>query len=273
MKFKSLIVISFCIILITSSCNASTEAIANTSTPSFTETPMKTHTPPPTATIESTPTDIPTEVPTETPVPEPTHNAVFIETDRGMVSGKMTVTYTMVVTGFEPNENFIMEFHKYVRGDLGQKVEVYSDGIFVRFSDSGKPITLGLQDFSPGEPHYVTLINADGIEVGSARTIPFPLEIRGQDECVLSIIIGSSTGEIFLVEGEGFESNEEIEFISVSEGETIPSTISAEPDGTFENVLLPAVIGKDSGNASIAAKGMKCDLYLDYSWGAAAFDQ
>lgn len=273
MIFKRLYVYRICFVLVISGCSGSSESTANTPSPSFTETPKSTQTPSPTVTAESTPTETPTDVPTETPTPEPTHFVIFVERGRGMVSGKMTVTYAMVVTGFEPNKNFFMEFHKYVRGDLGQKIEAYTDGLIVRSSENGKAVTLGLQDFSPGEPYYVTIVDTNGDELASARTIPFPLEARGQDECVLSIIIGSSSGEIFQIEGKGFEPNEEIEFTSTSEGEVISSTISTKSDGTFENVLLPAVIGKDSGDASVSAKGVNCDLSLEYSWGAAAFDK
>ena len=264
-----------CFASMISGCSNSPEAITNTQTPSSTEIPTKTDTPPPTATIENTPTNTPTEVPTETPAPESPYSVLFVESDRGIISGKMTVTYALIVIGFEPNERFFMEFYKYLPGDLGDnRREFYTEGLLiVKSVENGEAFTLGLQEFPPGEPFHVILLNSDEDELASARTVPNPIEVHGQDECALFIIIGDSTGEIFLVEGEGFEPNEEIEFTSVSEGETLPSTISAESDGSFENILLPAVIGKDSGNASIAAKGMKCDLYLEYSWGAAAFDQ
>jgi len=268
-------VLIVCFSSIISGCGNSPEIIANTQPPTSTETPTKTYTPLPTATIENTPTNTPTEIPTETPAPESPYTVLFVESDRGMISGKMTVTYAMIVTGFEPNEKFFMEFYKYMPGDLGgERREFYTEGfLLVKSVESGEAFTPGLQGFAPGEPFRVSLMNADGDELASARIVPMPLEVRGQDECVLSIIIGNSTGEIFHIEGAGFEPNEEIEFTSVSEGETIPSTVLIESDGTFENILLPAVVGKDSGNASVAAKGMNCDLYLEYAWGAAAFDQ
>ena len=73
----------------------------------------------------------------------------------------------------------------------------------------------------------------------------------------------------FGFEGQGFQPNETLEIISISEGETLNLSLNADEKGSFQAGMSPAVIGKDGGNGKIIVKRKNNDESgtVNYTWG------
>jgi hypothetical protein len=84
----------------------------------------------------------------------------------------------------------------------------------------------------------------------------------------LSVELMDPTGNVFRIRGEGFEPGEEVRTPHRSEDEVLDGiTKTASPTGGFEFIMLPAVVGKTGGSASISATGQACSVpALPYKW-------
>ncbi len=121
-----------------------------------------------------------------------------------------------------------------------------------------------------GEPLELALVAEDGSGQVVARIIPAPIEASGAGGCRLSIELMDPRGSAFRIKGEGFEPGEEVRTPHRSEDEVLDITKRASATGGFEFIVLPAVIGKTGGSASISATGRVCSVpTLSYRWGTA----
>jgi hypothetical protein len=121
-----------------------------------------------------------------------------------------------------------------------------------------------------GEPLELALVAEDGSGQVVARIIPAPIEARGTGDCRLSVELMEPTGKIFMIRGEGFDPGEEVRLLDISEDEVMGDSKRISSTGRFELVILPAVVGKAGGEASISAIGRACSVpALPYKWGIA----
>jgi hypothetical protein len=75
----------------------------------------------------------------------------------------------------------------------------------------------------------------------------------------------STKGDSFVIYGEGFEPNEELTSTSNSEGEVIEYENKADSNGRFTTVLLPSVVGKESGTVTYTVSGKAGTLSVSFS--------
>ena len=129
---------------------------------------------------------------------------------------------------------------------------------------------LGTGPVLRGEPLTLALVAEDGSGQAVARLVPAPIEARGAGGCRLSLELMESTGNTFAVRGEGFEPGEEVRVLDRSGDEIVEGKRRTSPSGGFELVMLPAVVGRTGGEASISAIGRTCSVpALPYGWGTA----
>ena len=102
------------------------------------------------------------------------------------------------------------------------------------------------------------------------KTIPFPIAAKGEGRCHLWVELGSLSGTLFAIYGEGFEPGEEINFVVRSENEETNGRRKLRENGKFATILFPAVIGKQSGLATYTATGQRCNLKVEFEWGPPA---
>jgi peptidyl-prolyl cis-trans isomerase A (cyclophilin A) len=80
--------------------------------------------------------------------------------------------------------------------------------------------------------------------------------------------LGTPNATGFIIWGEGFEPDEEIDATSLSEGEVRKSKIKAGGAGRFMTIVGPAVVGKKSGSATYGVVGKSGEVKVSYQWGS-----
>ncbi len=119
-----------------------------------------------------------------------------------------------------------------------------------------------------GESFDIILLSEDKTFEVSAHIVMHPIENCSPNGQRISVELRSRYGSIYQCFGDGYLPNEELKTISRSENENIVQYINATEDGTFTFGLMPMVIGKTDGVASITIQRRNGDsLSLDYPWG------
>jgi hypothetical protein len=114
------------------------------------------------------------------------------------------------------------------------------------FKNLVEPLFLSADDYSKGQPFDVALVSTDETIKAYAKVIPFPIEAE-EGRCRLWVELASPKADGFLIQGEGFEPDEEVTTTSRSNGEVLEGTHKVPPDGKLFAVVLPVVIGKQEG--------------------------
>ncbi len=145
---------------------------------------------------------------------------------------------------------------------------VLADGSVVRRPTSD-PISIGLSSYSKGEALSIALMTADRSVIAYGKVILFPIE-ASEGSARVWVELLSTSGDMFGVYGAGFEANEEIAVTSNSEGEVIRISVKCDSQGRFTIVVLPAVVGKASGQASYTVTAKVGTLAVSFDWGPPA---
>jgi hypothetical protein len=153
--------------------------------------------------------------------------------------------------------------------DLIQRINKQDVPLMGFFDSAGQSLTVGVGHFAKGEAFEYAAVNSDKTIVIFWKLIPAPIEIV-QGMYRLWVELKSPDGKLFMAWGEGFEPNEEIDIVSTSDSEIVSGKQKADADGRVMVVLLPSVIGKTSGLASITLKGKAGEISLSYEWGPPA---
>ncbi len=148
------------------------------------------------------------------------------------------------------------------------ELTVLADGSVVNRSTSD-PISLELSSYAKGEALSIALMTADKSVIAYGKVILFPIEAR-QGAARMLVELLSNAGDLFAVYGVGFEPNEEIAAISDSEGEVIRTSMKCDGQGRFTTVILPAVVGKASGQTSYTVTAKVGTLVVTFDWGPPA---
>jgi hypothetical protein len=120
-------------------------------------------------------------------------------------------------------------------------------------------------DFVLGEALRVALIDADGEVRVYADAIPYPLEASSGSCTVVGEMLDR---ERFTFSGSGFAPGETLQFASRSGRQVIRRTEVADSQGRLGTILvLPAVRGRDGGNAAFEVVGQSCKVEVRYGWG------
>ena len=121
--------------------------------------------------------------------------------------------------------------------------------------------------FARGEPLEVAMISRDKTITAFGKIFPHPIESR-RNGYHLWIEVGSRQNDMFIVWGEGFEPDEEVDAVSFSDSEAGKFRNRANDKGQLGPIIvLPAIVGKTSGLASITIAGKVGKITVAYEWG------
>ncbi len=167
----------------------------------------------------------------------------------------------------------------------GQKYRVSTENlrgregsIAFQVNEKGKPIEIskdkidinmrifGLQNLHFSEPIFFCLESFDGKTQIEKIVIPKPIEAIGKDNAKISIMLLSSTLDLFVMKCEGFKKNEKVKLIGTSCHEKMEHCFEIASDPLIVS-SSPAVIGKTGGIASYTIKRKNEELKIIYPWG------
>jgi len=141
---------------------------------------------------------------------------------------------------------------------------ISSDGYVTK---GGSPVNIVFGGYTKGESAVLVLFNDDKTRIAACKIIPVPVETRlGNYHIWMEMVAKDNT--IHAIYAEGFDPNEEILYSSTSEGEIINSDLTVDENGRFTIVLLPAVIGKNSGTVNFNATGKMGTIGITFDWGS-----
>jgi hypothetical protein len=148
------------------------------------------------------------------------------------------------------------------------EMSVTSDGSIIP-KGSTTPISISFHSLAKGEAVVIALMTEDKSIIAYGKVIPYPIQAR-QGNSRIWVELMASTGGLFSVYGDGFEPNEELEITSNSAGEVAKFKLKVDGNGRFTNLLLPAVVGKESGVVTYTVVGKTGTLTVSFEWGPPA---
>lgn len=158
------------------------------------------------------------------------------------------------------------------RGDYGSMGEFVADenGKLVNVTTGQflSKLSFALGSFHRGEGCYYVLISEDKQESLSGHVVPHPYEHTFSDGAEFTITLISPDFSSFILVGKGFNPGENLKSISQSSGETLVTNFTVSNKGFFVSMLMPAVIGKNGGPATLTLQrdnGEKGSIH--YKWG------
>ncbi|HVT61435.1 MAG TPA: hypothetical protein VHR45_23935 [Thermoanaerobaculia bacterium] len=206
--------------------------------------------------------------------------------------GVLLVKYKLKATGFAPDASLAF-WVKRDRGYLQFPAKLGADGVveIKREGDSvslltiavhrrdegpvlvrnreGRPISLGLAGFAEGIPLSVAVATEDGKVHAQTKALPLPNQAAGEGGCSAAAEIQTPTGLVFLISLKGFQPGEDVQVESRYRKEVMSKVHKASDTGA---VSFPVLFGdRDSGKATISAKGGSCSVKLEYKIGRDAF--
>lgn len=127
------------------------------------------------------------------------------------------------------------------------------------------PFSIGR--YHKGEPLNLAVVSTDGAVKVFASAYPFPIQAR-DGNCSLTVELEDTSGNMFVIRGDGFEPGETVKTSSTWEPEA--GSQHASPEGKFHAAIRPAMKGKGSGSATFTAVGNSCHPSVSFEWGKAA---
>jgi len=121
-----------------------------------------------------------------------------------------------------------------------------------------------------GEPKRFGLISDDQKVRAVFTLVPFPIENLHQG-CRLEALLMLPDAVGVLLQGSGFASGEEVQFLSNSEGEEQKQKTKADENGEVRQAILPYVKGKESGTVTASLQGAKCKPNVSVRWGKGTY--
>lgn len=190
------------------------------------------------------------------------------------------VTYRMSASGFPQGKTYSLWFKRIGEESKRLVNKLYVDDSGVMIAQELRPgidvpflpaplaevLPLTLDHFQPGEPVSLSLVSEDKQIKGYGKAIPVPIEDR-DGSCHLYLELITPDRMTYAAWGTGFAPNEELMTESLSNGELIRSKRSAESDGGFLQIVLPATKPKSQGSATFSVTGTSCSLLVKYDWG------
>ena len=123
--------------------------------------------------------------------------------------------------------------------------------------------------FAKGEAWQLALISEDKTIMAFVKEMPDPIESR-QGDYRIWVELASPDGDRFIIWGEGFEPDKELDTTSTSDGELMKSKTKVGKDGRFMIIHFPAVVGKEDGLATFSVVGKAGEVTVSYEWGLPA---
>ena len=131
--------------------------------------------------------------------------------------------------------------------------------------------TFGITGYYKGEAVRLILTSVDQTVKAFAEVFPFPLEARDGPCHLWAELVPGAEGRAFAFYGDGFPRGAKVLTSSHSGHELLNRTITIPDDGSLPPmIILPAVVGQTSGEASFTAIGPECAPAVTYQWGPPA---
>lgn len=181
--------------------------------------------------------------------------------------GNIQYSYGIIVEGVPENEVYELWYKnlKVLKPDkLSFDVCVDNTGLLINCKDS-TGITINFFNQATGEATMLALQSKDKDTNACVKIIPNPNEVT-MGRYHLWVEIVTSRHNCFCVYGEGFESNEELNYELLSYTEELKANVKADDNGQFSVVLLPAVIGYESGQAMCTVIGKYGSISIEFTW-------
>ena len=206
---------------------------------------------------------------------------VLEETARTTLTDKtQEVTYRLLASGFPQGKTYSLWFTRIGEDSRRLVNKLYVDDSGVMIAQELQPgidvpflpapladvLPLTVDHFQPGEPVSLSLVSEDKQIKGYGKAFPVPIEDR-DGSCHLYLELITPDRMTYAAWGTGFAPNEELTTESLSNGEVIRSKRSAESDGGFLEILLPATKRRSQGRATFSVTGTSCSLLVRYDWG------
>ncbi len=172
------------------------------------------------------------------------------------------VTYEVVASGLSSDKQYELWLN---RSTTPSPVK----GAALRLRPDGTShATVNAYNFAKGESLEVGVIATDGSVKAFAEAYPDPLEAR-DGPCHLTLTLASSKGDLFVMRLDGFPPLSAVE-IRQSSGDEAPPPLRDTVDANGRRLWLTLPAARGEHRASIAVKGERCKVALDYFWGPEA---
>ena len=123
--------------------------------------------------------------------------------------------------------------------------------------------------FSPvkSEPIRIALVSDDDKHLRAVINFVLIPNRATDKSCSFEEVMLAPNSALVGLQGNGFEPNADVQFLSESEGEHHDGQIKADADGNFFFAMGPGVKGKDKGVAKVSVISRVCSLSLTVPWG------
>jgi hypothetical protein len=211
----------------------------------------------------------------------PGMSAQLREISRANVKGELEVQYHIFVTGAPKDPTYTLVDWPPNYPDPAPSIaglSILEDGLVVcagRATDQcSHPDKPGKTDapvklvFYPldGEIYRLALVSQDQKVKVFFAVVPAPIQAT-DNGCTLEVVSLRLKNQLVLIRGEGFQSNESVEFESTFYEQTHTLTDQVDPNGEFQLPMQPFVAGKSGGTTEIKLRGAKCAPVLKFQWG------
>ena len=187
----------------------------------------------------------------------------FIEKEKTTTNGSPAIIYYVSASGLPVDQVYhiwIKSLLNTIPTELSYSMKIDESGYL---ETSEGRFQLGFLAPAKGESMELALMTSDKTGGAFGKIIPYPIESQ-MGPYRLWAELYTKTGDMFRIYGEGFLPEEEIEFTSTSEGETAKGKINTDDNGRFSAVILPAVVGEESGSANYSVKGKNGEISVSY---------
>jgi len=195
------------------------------------------------------------------------------EDRRDVAEGTTRVSYHLITSGFPDGKTYHISFWPFgAAPGVDSRSQIITDG-------AGNLTLGGLRldtvnfvalRYAKGEPFRIGLISTDETVKAFAKAFPFPIEAR-DGSCHLWMELVTTDGDSFAVYGDGFDASDHVTYISTSGSEIIRGENVISSGGTLPpTIVSPAVVGQQSGMASLSVAGKSCVPIVNYAWGSPA---
>jgi hypothetical protein len=207
---------------------------------------------------------------------------IFKEKSRNKTSQGTLVSYDLFTVGLPKDQHYAL-----VAWPLNEKIQPMQSGISL--NADGRPTCAGKSkadcrpnkpDANPiidivlyaakGEPKRFGLVSEDQKWKVFGTIIAF-LNVSKDAACSLEAQLVTPDADAIFVKGHGFAPNVPVPQSTDSAGEVMMGTWQVNAKGDLAAIVLPAVRGKTSGDATILVKAPACEPKITFHWGKGSY--
>jgi hypothetical protein len=209
----------------------------------------------------------------------------FSKIDETTHEGKSYISYRVYFPGAPQGKKYLLQVWKI--GTSLKEIETVSDKVYVNAKGllmTHKPrsdqeskdsalndgeVVLALRA-ARGEPARFVLSVPNKNFLVTGTVVPYPIESK-DGSCRLEARLGSNDGETILLYADGLPPNSTVPFQTSSENEAHTVSFPVNANGHAETVVLPYVVGKDSGVLKASLSTKACTVSVEIPWGKGSY--